>query len=307
MSDLKAYTQYLQGVVPTNRVVVVDGNNILFAPDAAAARLGKMPLTDVIQSIVTYVNKALGGCPVLIDIVVKNLPTYDPEDYLLALRQTMNLPVILSYTDLMDWRRLGSQFREFDDFLTLKKVVAYSELLGPKNVILLSCDGYNNYAETVTVMGKAEARLIERNYILGGSIVEYLHKPNVVATDILRNKLDVDLNQIHRLTNQPILQALGFPRQTCSSRVSQEVKITCSETAVPQLPDYAGYLLNLLQQIQNFQQQAQTNPQYWLDYFHAATLEDMGRTLDELSRNLVDAALAGNWNYVYKQATMLGL
>lgn len=307
MSDLKAYTQYLQGLVPTNRVVIVDGNNILFAPDAAAARRGKMPLTEVIQAIVTYVNTTLGGCPVLIDIVVKNLPMYDPEDYILALRHPMNLPVVLTYTDLMDWRRLGSQFREFDDFLTLKKIVAYSEILGPKNVVLLSCDGYNNYAETVTVMGKAEARLVERNYILGGSIVEYLHKPNVVATDILRNKLDVDLNQIHRLTNQPILQALGFARQTCSSRVAQDVKITCPEAPVPSLPDYAGYLLNLLQQIQGFYPQAQTNPQYWMNYFNVATLEDLGRTLDELSRDIVDAALTGNWNYVYTQATMLGL
>src|SRR5581483_4071280 len=104
------------------------------APDAAAAEQGKMPLTEIIQSIVTYINQELKSCPVLIDIVVKNLPTYDPEDYLLALRQTMHLPVVLSYTDLIDWRRLGSQFREFDDFLTLKKVVAYSNLLGPDNV-----------------------------------------------------------------------------------------------------------------------------------------------------------------------------
>lgn len=306
MSDLKAYTQYLQSFVTTNQVVVVDGNNILFAPDAAAAKRGKMPLTEIIQAIVTYINQTLGGCPVLIDIVVKNLPMYDPEDYILALRHTMNLPVILTYTDLMDWRRLGSQFREFDDFLTLKKVVAYSDLLGPENVILLSCDGYNNYAETVTTMGKAEARLIERNYILGGDIREYLHKPNITATDILRNKLDVDLDKIHRLTNQPVLQALGFSIRTCSRQVHLDVKMTCSEGTITQ-PDYAGYLMNLLREIQGFQQQAQINTQYWLDYFHVTTLEDLNRTLDELSYDLIDAALTGNWNFIYERATMLGL
>src|SRR5581483_4650215 len=134
MSDLSAYELYLQGLLAQPRVVVVDGNNILFAPDEAAEKGEKIPLIQVIRSIVAYVQTLLPGCPVMIDIVLKNLPHYDPEDYLLALREETALPVMISYTDLLDWRQLGTKFREFDDFLTLKKVVAYSELLGPENV-----------------------------------------------------------------------------------------------------------------------------------------------------------------------------
>ena len=229
MSDLPAYKQYLQGILTTPRVVVVDGNNILFAPDAAAEKGNKIPLSEIIQAIVAFLQTDLPNCPLTVDIVFKNLPHYDPEDYLLALKQETALPVIVSYTDLMDWRQLGTRFREFDDFLTLKKVVAYSELLGPENVILLSCDGYANSNQTLTTMGRAQARLIERNYLLPGQIAEYLHHPNLPAANVLNSRLAEFLPKIHRLTNQSILESLGFPREQCSRFVRDEIKLDCTK------------------------------------------------------------------------------